>query len=136
MADDPKATVRLRDVAEAAGVSQGTASNAFSRPDLVSEALRERVRAAALRLGYRGPSVQGRLLRAKTVNAIGVATTLPLSYFFDDPWSRAVVSAFVGTAAGVGRGCAGAAAMRAVKASVAARARSISSSRRLDINRE
>jgi hypothetical protein len=61
---------------------------------------------------------------------------LSTSRFSVSSFSRAVVSAFVGTAAGVGRGCAEAAAMRAVKASVAARARSISSSRRLDINRE
>ena len=69
--------VRLRDVAQAAGVSQGTASNAFARPNLVSEELRAKVLATAARLGYRGPSVQGRLLRAGRVNAIGVATTRP-----------------------------------------------------------
>ena len=30
-------TIKLRDVAKAAGVSQGTASNAFSRPEIVRE---------------------------------------------------------------------------------------------------
>jgi DNA-binding LacI/PurR family transcriptional regulator len=41
----------LRDVAAAAGVSIGTASNAFNRPELLSQAMRERVLAEASRLG-------------------------------------------------------------------------------------
>ena len=55
---------RLADVAKAAGVSQGTASNVFSRPDLVREEVRERVHAAARAIGYGGPDPKGRLLRA------------------------------------------------------------------------
>ncbi|MGE5434727.1 MAG: LacI family DNA-binding transcriptional regulator, partial [Candidatus Doudnabacteria bacterium] len=42
--------VRLRDVAERAGVSVGSASQAFGRPELVSEQVRERVLAAAKEL--------------------------------------------------------------------------------------
>lgn len=80
--------VRLSDVAKAAGVSQGTASNVFSRPDLVREEVRERVRETARKLGYAGPDPRGRLLRAGKSNAIGVATAEPLSYFFDDPFAR------------------------------------------------
>jgi len=75
-------TVRLADVAKAAGVSQGTASNVFSRPHLVREEVRDRVQETAKSLGYRGPDLRGRLLRAGKVNAIGVAATEPLSYFF------------------------------------------------------
>jgi DNA-binding LacI/PurR family transcriptional regulator len=85
MAQEAKA-IRLRDVAKAAGVSQGTASNVFSRPELVREEVRERVRAVAKQLGYAGPSPMGRLLRAGKVNAIGIAAAEPLSYFFRDPW--------------------------------------------------
>ena len=85
--------VKLRDVAKAAGVSQGTASNVFSKPDLVREEVREHVIAVAKDLGYAGPSLTGRLLRAGKVNAIGVATAEPLSYFFDDPWARAMMAA-------------------------------------------
>lgn len=85
-------TVRLADVAKAAGVSHGTASNVFSRPDIVREEVRERVLAAASRLGYAGPDPRGRMLRAGKVNAIGVATSEPLSYFFDDPFARVVMS--------------------------------------------
>src|SRR5918992_1456001 len=49
----------LRDVAAEAGVSIGTASNAFNRPDLISEGLRDRVFEAASRLGYGGPPPAG-----------------------------------------------------------------------------
>jgi DNA-binding LacI/PurR family transcriptional regulator len=84
--------IRLADVAKAAGVSHGTASNVFSRPEIVREEVRKRVHAAAQALGYAGPDPKGRLLRAGKVNAIGVATAEPLSYFFDDPFARVVMS--------------------------------------------
>ena len=45
MAPNQGRRVRLRDVAERAGVSVGSASQAFGRPELVSEQVRERVRA-------------------------------------------------------------------------------------------
>lgn len=86
------AGVKLRDVAAAAGVSQGTASNVFNRPELVREEVRLRVLATAERLGYAGPSPKGRLLRAGKVNAIGVAAAEPLSYFFADPWARRLLT--------------------------------------------
>lgn len=81
-------TIRLSDVAKAAGVSQGTVSNVFNHPELVRDEVREKVREIALKLGYAGPDPKGRLLRAGKVNAIGVATTQPLSYFFEDPYAR------------------------------------------------
>ena len=88
----PPVSIKLKDVAAAAGVSQGTASNVFSRPELVREEVRERVRAVAKELGYAGPSLKGRLLRAGKVNAIGIAAVEPLSYFFEDPWARAMLA--------------------------------------------
>ncbi|TPN01233.1 substrate-binding domain-containing protein [Mesorhizobium sp. B2-1-3A] len=84
--------VRLADIAKAAGVSHGTASNVFSRPEIVREEVRERVKAAAEAMGYGGPDPKGRLLRAGKVNAIGVATAEPLSYFFDDPFARVMMA--------------------------------------------
>ena len=84
--------VRLADVAKAAGVSHGTASNAFSRPEIVRKEMRELVLAKAHELGYAGPDPKGRLLRAGKVNAIGVAAAWPLSYFFEDPFARVVMS--------------------------------------------
>jgi DNA-binding LacI/PurR family transcriptional regulator len=85
--------VRLREVAEAAGVSHGTASNVFNRPEIVREEVRERVLAAAERLGYGGPSPMGRLLRAGKANAIGIAAGEPLEYFFTDAWARTLLGA-------------------------------------------
>lgn len=91
--DEKIRPVRLADVAKAAGVSRGTASNAFSRPEIVREEVRERVKAAAEKLGYGGPDPKGRLLRAGKVNAIGVAAAWELSYFFEDPFARVVMAA-------------------------------------------
>ncbi len=84
--------IRLADIAKAAGVSHGTASNVFARPEIVREEVRERVKAAAEAMGYAGPDPKGRLLRAGKVNAIGVATAEPLSYFFDDPFARVMMA--------------------------------------------
>lgn len=85
-------TIKLRDVAEAAGVSQGTASNVWNRPELVREEVRERVLETARVLGYAGPSPKGRLLRHGKANAIGVAAAEPLDYFFADPWARRLMT--------------------------------------------
>ena len=52
----------LRDVAHAAGVSVWTVSNAYSHPDRVASATRERVLAAASTIGYAGPDPAGRSL--------------------------------------------------------------------------
>jgi DNA-binding LacI/PurR family transcriptional regulator len=84
--------IRLADVAKAAGVSQGTASNVFNRPRLVRPEVRERVEAVAASLGYRGPDPKGRLLRAGRVNALGIVTAEPLSYFFEDPFARLLMA--------------------------------------------
>jgi DNA-binding LacI/PurR family transcriptional regulator len=59
-----KRSVKLADVARAAGVSQGTASNVFAKPGLVRPEVRERVEEVARMLGYGGPDPKGRLLRA------------------------------------------------------------------------
>jgi len=84
--------IRLADIARAAGVSHGTASNVFSRPEIVRPEVRERVKAVAEAMGYAGPDPKGRLLRAGKVNAIGVGTTEPLSYFFEDPFARVMMA--------------------------------------------
>jgi DNA-binding LacI/PurR family transcriptional regulator len=84
-------SARLADVAKAAKVSQGTVSNVFNRPELVREEVREHVRSVANMLGYKGPDPKGRLLRAGKVNAIGVVTAEPISYFFTDPFARVLM---------------------------------------------
>ena len=97
-------SAKLSDVARAAGVSQGTVSNVFNRPGLVREEVREHVHEIARRLGYRGPDPKGRLLRAGKVNAIGIATAEPLTYFFEDPYARAVMAGIAETADAAGAG--------------------------------
>lgn len=61
----------LDDVAKAAGVSRGTVSNVFNRPNVVRSELQERVRKAAQALGYGGPDPKGRLLKEGRFNAVG-----------------------------------------------------------------
>ncbi|HKB20187.1 MAG TPA: LacI family DNA-binding transcriptional regulator [Gaiellaceae bacterium] len=77
--------VRLRDVAERAGVSVGTASQAFGHPELVSEQLRERVHAAAEALGYPGPDPAARRLRLGRTGVLGLLFAERLGYQFTDP---------------------------------------------------
>jgi len=87
-----KRVVRLVDVARQAGVSQGTASNVFNRPELVRPEVRERVAEAARELGYAGPDPKGRLLRAGKVNAIGIVTADTMEYVFRDPFTRLMMA--------------------------------------------
>lgn len=104
MAETVEKSAKLSDVARAAGVSQGTVSNVFNRPNLVREEVREHVHEVAARLGYRGPDPKGRLLRAGKVNAIGIATAEPLAYFFEDPYARGVMEGIAETADAAGAG--------------------------------
>ena len=80
----PPRKTTLKDVAAAAGVSIGTASNAFNRPELLSEGMRERVLAQAGRLGYSGPDPVARRLRTGRVGAFGLIFTDRLPFAFDD----------------------------------------------------
>jgi DNA-binding LacI/PurR family transcriptional regulator len=86
-------------------VSIGTASNAFNRPDLISEGLRERVFEAAARLGYGGPDPAARRLRTGRTGALGLIFTDRLPYAFDDEaavlFLRGVANALENTGAGL-----------------------------------
>lgn len=75
----------LREVAAEVGVSPATVSNAYNRPDQLSEKMRERVLEAARRLGYAGPDPTARSLRRGRAGAIGVLYADRLSYAFADP---------------------------------------------------
>ncbi|MCL6525539.1 MAG: substrate-binding domain-containing protein [Thermaceae bacterium] len=81
---NPKRRTTLRDVAEAAGVSPSTVSNAYNRPDQLSPGLRERVLEVARQLGY-SPHPLARGLRRGQVGAVGVLYGDSLSYPFADP---------------------------------------------------
>ena len=87
--------VTLQTVADAVGVSRMTVSNAFSRPDQLSPALRERVLAVAAELGYSGPDPAARALARGRAGAVGVVLTESLGEAFLDP----IASAFFGSVA-------------------------------------
>jgi DNA-binding LacI/PurR family transcriptional regulator len=74
----------LTRVAVELGVSPMTVSNAYSRPDQLSAALRKRIFETAERLGYAGPDPVARSLRRRKTNVAGVLYSNPLSYAFDD----------------------------------------------------
>lgn len=65
-------------------MSLGTASNAFNRPELLSDELRERVLTKARELGYGGPDPAGRRLRTGRTGALGLIFTDRLPFAFDD----------------------------------------------------
>src|SRR5690242_117826 len=94
----------LQQVAAEVGVSAKTVSNAFTRPDQLSPATRERVLAAAARLGYPGPNPLAAGLRRGRVGALGFAYDNPLSYAFDDPVAVAVLAGISAVAEQAGSG--------------------------------
>jgi DNA-binding LacI/PurR family transcriptional regulator len=66
------ARVTLKTVAERVGVSPMTVSNAFSRPDQLSAALREKILATAAELGYVGPDPAARTLARGSTGTVGI----------------------------------------------------------------
>src|SRR4029450_56063 len=91
--------VRLRDVAARAGVSVGSASQAFGHTELVSDELRNRVFAAAEELGYAGPDPAARQLRLGRAGALGVIFSERLRFQFTDTASTCLVDGLVATSA-------------------------------------
>ena len=74
------ARVTLQTIADRVGVSRMTVSNAFSRPDQLSEARRGTILEAAQQLGYVGPDPAARALARGTTGAVGVLLTSSLRY--------------------------------------------------------
>lgn len=70
----PHTPATLADVAERAGVSRQTVSNALNNPDLLRPDTLERVRAAVADLGY-SPNRAARNLRTRTSSLIGMRMT-------------------------------------------------------------
>ena len=75
----------LDTVAQAAGVSRMTVSNAYNRPDQISGQTREKVLRIAAELGYAGPDPAARSLRRGRAGTVGVLLTERLPYAFADP---------------------------------------------------
>jgi DNA-binding LacI/PurR family transcriptional regulator len=82
-----KPRLTLKDVAAALDVSRTTVSNAFNRPEQLSEALRADILAKARELGYFGPDPAARALRSREVRQVAVVFHHDLSFALDDPLS-------------------------------------------------
>jgi DNA-binding LacI/PurR family transcriptional regulator len=80
----PKAARTLKDVARAMGVSRTTVSNAFNRPEQLSERLREEILSKARNLGYFGPDLRARAMRRRELREVGVVFHHDLSYAMSD----------------------------------------------------
>jgi len=85
-------------------VSRTTISNAYNRPDQLSDALRERVLATAKRLGYAGPDPVARSLRTRKAGAVGLVITEPLTYSFQDPAALDFVAGLAQSCEEIGQG--------------------------------
>ncbi|APT91921.1 LacI family transcriptional regulator [Corynebacterium phocae] len=92
--------ITLASLAAHLGVSTTTVSNAYNKPDQLAPATRQRILAAAAKLGYPGPDPTARSLRTRRAGAIGVLLTEDLTYAFED-------MASVDFLAGVAAACSG-----------------------------
>jgi DNA-binding LacI/PurR family transcriptional regulator len=75
----------LDTVARVVGVSRATVSNAYNRPDQLSERLRTEILRAAAQLGYSGPDPVARSLATQRAGAVAVMLEKGLSAAFSDP---------------------------------------------------
>src|SRR3989442_5769750 len=91
-------TPTARDVAQAAGVSVAVVSYAFSRPERVAAATRERVLATAAAIGYAGPDPAARALRLGRHGAVALVGPGSAEALLADPATALV-------ARGLARAC-------------------------------
>ncbi len=97
------AKVTLQTIADEVGVSRMTVSNAFSRPDQLSDELRSRILAVADDLGYAGPDPAARALARGSTGAVGVLLTDSLRHAFTDEVATGFLAAIVDELAPTGR---------------------------------
>lgn len=83
--------VTLKEVADRLGVSVATVSNAFNRPDQLSQALRDNILNACREWGYRGPQASSRKRRTDKTRVVGVMLSNALSYSFSDPMANQIL---------------------------------------------
>lgn len=77
--------ITLADVAQAAGVSKTTVSNAYNRPDQLSAQQRQRILDVAARLGYPGPDPIAVTFSRRRAGAVGLVFDDPLTFALTDP---------------------------------------------------
>ncbi|WP_171074650.1 LacI family DNA-binding transcriptional regulator [Nonomuraea basaltis] len=87
------------------GVSRATVSYAFSRPDQLSEGLRQRILEVADELGYAGPNPTARSLRLGRAGALGLIFSETPAYAFADPYSIGFFQGMATAAEEAGLGC-------------------------------
>ncbi|MCB9438992.1 MAG: LacI family DNA-binding transcriptional regulator [Mycolicibacterium sp.] len=100
----PPRRATLASLAAELNVSRTTISNAYNRPDQLSADLRERVLAAAKRLGYPGPDPVARSLRTRRAEAVGLVIPEPLTYAFSDPAALEFVAGLAESCEEAGQG--------------------------------
>jgi DNA-binding LacI/PurR family transcriptional regulator len=88
----PLTQVTMKTLAEQLGVSATTVSNAYNKPDRLSEDLREQILAKAKELGYCGPSAAGRALRSGKSGICGFLFGEQVSRAIADPYAVVFLS--------------------------------------------
>ncbi|QIR15994.1 LacI family DNA-binding transcriptional regulator [Shewanella aestuarii] len=78
-------TWTLKSIAQELGVSNATVSNAFNRPDQLSEKRRVEILAACNKLGYFGPNKAAQSLRKGKFNTIALVLSDSVAYMVSDP---------------------------------------------------
>ena len=75
----------LKTIAAELGVSNATVSNAFNRPDQLSEKKRREILAACAELGYFGPNKAAQSLRKGKFNIVALVLPDSVEYMVSDP---------------------------------------------------
>ncbi|MCL1124033.1 LacI family DNA-binding transcriptional regulator [Shewanella surugensis] len=75
----------LKSIAEKLGVSNATVSNAFNRPDQLSEKRRKDILAACAELGYSGPNKAAQSLRKGKFDTVALVLSDSVEYMVSDP---------------------------------------------------
>ncbi|MGJ8693724.1 MAG: LacI family DNA-binding transcriptional regulator [Thalassotalea sp.] len=75
----------LKSVAQELGVSNATVSNAFNRPDQLSQKRREDILASCKLLGYSGPNKAAQSLRKGLFNIVALVLPDNVEYMITDP---------------------------------------------------
>lgn len=78
-------TWTLKSIAAELGVSNATVSNAFNRPDQLSEKKRADILEACARLGYYGPNKAAQSLRKGKFNIVALVLPDSIEYMVSDP---------------------------------------------------
>ncbi|MBV1911116.1 MAG: LacI family DNA-binding transcriptional regulator [Kangiellaceae bacterium] len=85
MPKEKKVKLTLKSVAGILNVSNATVSNAFNRPDQLSEKKREEILKACKELGYAGPNQAARSLRKGRSGIVGLVLSDSPKYVMSDP---------------------------------------------------